>query len=48
MFITISKIHNIKNSLKVEWQFDNEDIEMKEAGETFEIITKLDFKFIEN
>lgn len=48
MFITISKIHNIKNSLKVEWQFDNEDIEMKEPGETFEIITKLDFKFIEN
>ncbi len=48
LFITLSKIHNVKNILNIEWQYDIEDIEMKEAGETFEVITKLNFKFIEN
>lgn len=46
-FLTLSKTPSIKESLVIEWKHDKDDYELKEAGENFKAITKLNYQFIE-
>lgn len=46
-FLTLAKNQSVKENLIIEWKHDKDDYELKEAGENFKTITKLNYVFIE-
>jgi len=47
ILLRLEEIHNAGKSISIQWAFDSDDEDMKEAGEEYSEIVELAFKFVE-
>lgn len=47
ILLRLEEIHNAGKKVSIDWCFDSDDEDMKEAGEEYSEIAELPFKFVE-